>query len=112
MVTIMDIETTSAPRTESISACMTAGGVATSVAHATALPASQVITMDITESAPVAAETSQDAGIMATAEAVTSTDSVITVMVEVAASTDVIMVTVEAAASTTSAPTAHASRVM
>ena len=81
--------------------------------------------MDITESAPVAAETSQDAGIMATAEAVTSTDSVITVMVEVAASTDVIMVTVEAAAlmdaimvtveaaaSTTSAPTAHASKGM
>jgi hypothetical protein len=81
--------------------------------------------MDITESAPVAAETSQDAGIMATAEAVTSTDSVITVMVEVAASTDVVtapvevatstdVVTapVEAAASTTSAPTAHASRVM
>ena len=98
MVTIMDIETTSAPRTESISACTTVGTVAISVAHATALPASLDITMDITESAPVAAETSQDAGITATVEAVTLMDA--------------IMVTVEAAASTAIAPTAHASKGM
>ena len=98
MVTIMDIETTSAPRTESISACMTVGTVVISVAHATVLPASLDITIDITESAPVAVETSQDAGITATAE--------------VAASTDVVTAPVEAAASTTSAPTAHASKGM
>jgi hypothetical protein len=54
--------------------------------------------MDITESAPVAAETSQDAGITATVEAVTLMDA--------------IMVTVEAAASTAIAPTAHASKGM
>ena len=111
MVTIMDIETTSAPRTESISACTTVGTVAISVAHATALPASQVITMDITESAPVAAETSQDAGITATAEAVTLMDAIM-VTVEAAALMDAIMVTVEAAASTAIAPTAHASKGM
>ena len=99
VVTIMDTETTSAPRTESISACMTVGTVVISVAHATALPASQVITMDITESAPVAVETSQDAGITATAE--------------VAASTDVVTATVEAATSTVIAQGApHATKVM
>ena len=98
MVTIMDTGTTSTLHTENTSACTTVGTVAISVAHATALPASQVITMDITESAPVAAETSQDAGIMATVEA--------------AALMDAIMVTVEAAASTAIAPTAHASKGM
>ena len=73
--------------------------------------ASQVITMDITESAPVAAETSQDAGITATAEVAASTDAIM-VTVEAAALMDAIMVTVEAAASTAIAPTAHASKVM
>ena len=80
--------------------------------------------MDITESAPVAAETSQDAGITATVEAVTLMDAImvtveaaalmdaIMVTVEAAASTDVVTAPVEAAASTTSAPTAHASKGM
>ena len=99
MVTIMDTETTSAPRTESISACMTVGTVVISVAHATVLPASLDITIDITESAPVAVETSQDAGITATVEAVTLMDA--------------IMATVEAATSTVIAQGApHATKVM
>ena len=68
--------------------------------------------MAITELATaVAVETSQDAGITATAEAVTLMDAIM-VTVEAAALMDAIMVTVEAAASTAIAPTAHASRVM
>jgi hypothetical protein len=100
MVTIMDTETTSAPRTESISACTTVGTVVisvvhTTVAHTTALPASQVITTVLAESAPVAVETSQDAGITATAEVAASTD-VVTATVEAVTLMDAIMATVEA----------------
>ena len=59
MVTIMDTGITTTLRTESISACTTVGTVVISVAHATAQPASQDITMDIIELATaVAVETS------------------------------------------------------
>ena len=112
MVTIMDTETTSEPRTESISACMTVGTVVISVAHATVLPASLDITIDITESAPVAVETSQDAGITATAEVAASTD-VVTATVEAVTLMDAIMATVEAATSTVIAQGApHATKAM
>ena len=63
MVTIMDTGITTTLRTESISACTTVGTVVisvahTTVAHTTALPASQVITTVLAESAPVAVATS------------------------------------------------------
>ena len=67
--------------------------------------------MDITESAPVAAETSQDAGITATVEAAALMDAIMAT-VEAVTLMDAIMVTVEAAASTAIAPTAHASKGM
>ena len=122
MVTIMDIETTSAPRTESISACTTVGTVAISVAHATAQPASQDITMDIIELATaVAVETSVVAAMTATSTIVLTTEVLTTAPItEVStiapiteALTIVPMVVVVAATSTVVVlGTPHAMKVM
>ena len=115
MATIMGASLTSVPHTESTSACMTVGTVATSVVHAIALHASPVITTDQAEWDMVVAAASMEAGITATsmdAETMATTDTAVVVVSTDALITVITVDTAVAATSTEIADqlTVHATR--